>query len=186
MFPGFHFSSHILMKSLFDIWIPDHIIIVPFFILLIRIGWWFVAFPFSLLIFVYDECRRYLMRKNPGGWLEKETYYWREPPCPLTASKSPQITPSMRITPYHHQSITTAIPDFAIVADDYQQNQPIVCEPVLTTISNVEPFEQCNFSQISRVLIDADLSSFNIFPDFIRLQAMGGFFVWLFSNLLCC
>jgi len=41
----------------------------------LRIGWWFVAFPFSLLIFVYDECRRYLLRKNPGGWLEKETYY---------------------------------------------------------------------------------------------------------------
>jgi len=37
--------------------------------------WWFIAFPFSLLIFVYDEIRRYFLRKYPGGWVEKETYY---------------------------------------------------------------------------------------------------------------
>merc|ERR1711931_369747 len=37
--------------------------------------WWFIAFPFSLLIFVYDECRRYFLRRNPGGWVERETYY---------------------------------------------------------------------------------------------------------------
>lgn len=42
----------------------------------LRIGWWFVAFPFSLLIFVYDECRRFILRHNPGGWVELETYYW--------------------------------------------------------------------------------------------------------------
>ncbi|XP_071806679.1 sodium/potassium-transporting ATPase subunit alpha-3-like [Asterias amurensis] len=41
----------------------------------LRIGWWFVAFPFSILIFVYDECRRFILRRNPGGWVEKETYY---------------------------------------------------------------------------------------------------------------
>ncbi|XP_038065477.1 sodium/potassium-transporting ATPase subunit alpha-3-like [Patiria miniata] len=41
----------------------------------LRIGWWFVAIPFSVLIFVYDECRRFLLRRNPGGWVEKETYY---------------------------------------------------------------------------------------------------------------
>ncbi|XP_071959681.1 sodium/potassium-transporting ATPase subunit alpha-3-like isoform X2 [Antedon mediterranea] len=41
----------------------------------IRINWWFTAFPFSLLIFVYDECRRYIIRSRPGGWVEKETYY---------------------------------------------------------------------------------------------------------------
>nr|NP_001116982.2 sodium/potassium ATPase alpha subunit [Strongylocentrotus purpuratus] len=41
----------------------------------LRIGWWFVAFPFSLLIFVYDECRRFILRHNPGGWVELETYY---------------------------------------------------------------------------------------------------------------
>jgi len=28
--------------------------------------------PFSLFIFVYDECRRFIMRRNPGGWVELE------------------------------------------------------------------------------------------------------------------
>ena len=30
-------------------------------------SWWFLGFPFSLLIFVYDECRRFFLRRNPGG-----------------------------------------------------------------------------------------------------------------------
>merc|ERR1711931_413719 len=38
-------------------------------------SWWFIAIPFSLLIFCYDECRRYFLRRNPGGWVERETYY---------------------------------------------------------------------------------------------------------------
>merc|ERR1712226_1018401 len=38
-------------------------------------SWWFIAFPFSLLIFVYDETRRFFLRKYPGGWVEQETYY---------------------------------------------------------------------------------------------------------------
>jgi len=38
-------------------------------------SWWFIAFPFSLLIFIYDECRRYFLRRYPGGWVERETYY---------------------------------------------------------------------------------------------------------------
>jgi len=37
--------------------------------------WWLPALPFSILIWVYDEVRRYLLRKSPGGWIEKETYY---------------------------------------------------------------------------------------------------------------
>ncbi|XP_012560801.1 sodium/potassium-transporting ATPase subunit alpha-like [Hydra vulgaris] len=37
--------------------------------------WWLPGLPFSLLIFVYDEIRRYLLRKYPGGWVEQETYY---------------------------------------------------------------------------------------------------------------
>ncbi|XP_067939031.1 sodium/potassium-transporting ATPase subunit alpha-B-like [Watersipora subatra] len=41
----------------------------------LRITWWFPALPFSLLIFVYDEVRRFLLRKYPGGWVEAETYY---------------------------------------------------------------------------------------------------------------
>merc|ERR1712117_435721 len=38
-------------------------------------NWWLPALPFSLLIFCYDETRKYLLRRNPGGWIEQETYY---------------------------------------------------------------------------------------------------------------
>ena len=31
--------------------------------------WWFIGIPFSLLIFIYDEIRRFLLRRNPGGKL---------------------------------------------------------------------------------------------------------------------
>lgn len=38
--------------------------------------WWLVPMPFSLLIFLYDETRKYLIRNNaPGNWVETETYY---------------------------------------------------------------------------------------------------------------
>nr|P30714.2 RecName: Full=Sodium/potassium-transporting ATPase subunit alpha-1; Short=Na(+)/K(+) ATPase alpha-1 subunit; AltName: Full=Sodium pump subunit alpha-1; Flags: Precursor [Rhinella marina]CAA77842.2 sodium/potassium-transporting ATPase alpha-1 subunit [Rhinella marina] len=37
--------------------------------------WWFCAFPYSLLIFIYDEVRKLILRRSPGGWVEKETYY---------------------------------------------------------------------------------------------------------------
>merc|ERR1719277_1549291 len=38
-------------------------------------SWWFVPMPFSLIIFCYDETRKFLIRKTPGGWVEQETYY---------------------------------------------------------------------------------------------------------------
>ncbi|ESO03570.1 hypothetical protein HELRODRAFT_187047 [Helobdella robusta] len=38
-------------------------------------SWWFIAAPFSIAIIVYDEIRRYILRRSPGGWLERETYY---------------------------------------------------------------------------------------------------------------
>ena len=41
----------------------------------LKFNWWLPAIPFSIAIFVYDEVRKYLLRRNPGGWLEKETYY---------------------------------------------------------------------------------------------------------------
>jgi len=41
----------------------------------LRFWWWLPALPFSIVIWIYDECRRYLLRKYPGGWVEKETYY---------------------------------------------------------------------------------------------------------------
>jgi len=41
----------------------------------LRFVWWLPPLPFSLLIFVYDECRRFVLRRNPGGFVETETYY---------------------------------------------------------------------------------------------------------------
>ncbi|XP_025081667.1 sodium/potassium-transporting ATPase subunit alpha-B-like isoform X2 [Pomacea canaliculata] len=41
----------------------------------LRASWWFTAIPFSLAIFVYDECRKLILRRNPGGFVERETYY---------------------------------------------------------------------------------------------------------------
>ncbi|XP_030377311.1 sodium/potassium-transporting ATPase subunit alpha [Scaptodrosophila lebanonensis] len=37
--------------------------------------WWTYAFPFGILIILFDEGRRYLIRRSPGGWVEQETYY---------------------------------------------------------------------------------------------------------------
>jgi len=37
--------------------------------------WWFVPMPFSAIIFAYDEIRKTLIRRYPGGWVENETYY---------------------------------------------------------------------------------------------------------------
>ena len=31
-----------------------------------QFNWWLPALPFSLLIFTYDETRKYLLRRNPG------------------------------------------------------------------------------------------------------------------------
>ncbi|XP_057376626.1 sodium/potassium-transporting ATPase subunit alpha-B-like [Daphnia carinata] len=41
----------------------------------IKWNWWLPAMPYALLIFVYDEIRKYIIRRNPGGWVEQETYY---------------------------------------------------------------------------------------------------------------
>jgi sodium/potassium-transporting ATPase subunit alpha len=42
----------------------------------LKINWWLPALPFSLLIWVYDECRKTLLRRlPPGNFVERETYY---------------------------------------------------------------------------------------------------------------
>jgi len=41
----------------------------------LRFTWWIPPMPFSVLIFIYDEIRKHLLRKYPGGWVEMETYY---------------------------------------------------------------------------------------------------------------
>merc|ERR1711990_370597 len=41
----------------------------------LKFNWWLPAIPFSILIWCYDETRKFLLRRNPGGWIEQETYY---------------------------------------------------------------------------------------------------------------
>ncbi|XP_034238988.1 sodium/potassium-transporting ATPase subunit alpha isoform X5 [Thrips palmi] len=41
----------------------------------LKFVWWLPALPFTLSIFIYDEVRRFYLRRYPGGWLEQETYY---------------------------------------------------------------------------------------------------------------
>ncbi|CAL1532052.1 unnamed protein product [Lymnaea stagnalis] len=41
----------------------------------LRFTWWLCAIPYSLLIFTYDEMRRFLLRRYPGGFVEREMYY---------------------------------------------------------------------------------------------------------------
>merc|ERR1711860_353297 len=39
----------------------------------LKINWWLPAIPFSILIWVYDECRKTLLRRlPPGNWVERE------------------------------------------------------------------------------------------------------------------
>ncbi|KAG9328701.1 hypothetical protein JZ751_011428 [Albula glossodonta] len=38
----------------------------------LKVSWWFCAFPYSLLIFVYDEIRKFILRRSPGGELGGE------------------------------------------------------------------------------------------------------------------
>lgn len=37
--------------------------------------WWLLGVPFTLLTIVIDETRKFIMRKNPGGWVERVSYY---------------------------------------------------------------------------------------------------------------
>jgi len=42
----------------------------------VRFTWWLAALPFALLIFIYDELRKFILRRSPSGsWVERETYY---------------------------------------------------------------------------------------------------------------
>uniref|UniRef100_A0A2K6BZ48 Sodium/potassium-transporting ATPase subunit alpha n=1 Tax=Macaca nemestrina TaxID=9545 RepID=A0A2K6BZ48_MACNE len=42
-------------------------------------SWWFCAFPYSFLIFVYDEIRKLILRRNPGAWHWLESHRISEP-----------------------------------------------------------------------------------------------------------
>lgn len=65
---------------LIELFLGALIVYVPFLNYLLQtepISWvyWLPGIPFSLLIVFGDELRKYLIRKKPGGWMEKHTYY---------------------------------------------------------------------------------------------------------------
>ncbi|KAJ3441746.1 sodium/potassium-transporting atpase subunit alpha [Anaeramoeba flamelloides] len=41
----------------------------------IKIRYWAISIPFFILIFVFDETRKFLLRKYPNGWVERFTQY---------------------------------------------------------------------------------------------------------------
>uniref|UniRef100_F7ALS8 Sodium/potassium-transporting ATPase subunit alpha n=1 Tax=Xenopus tropicalis TaxID=8364 RepID=F7ALS8_XENTR len=41
----------------------------------IRVQYWFVSIEYTILILVYDELRKLLIRTFPGSWVDKELYY---------------------------------------------------------------------------------------------------------------
>ncbi|XP_012415002.1 LOW QUALITY PROTEIN: potassium-transporting ATPase alpha chain 2-like [Trichechus manatus latirostris] len=42
---------------------------------MLRVQYWFVALPYAILIWVYDEVRKLFIRLYPGGWWDKNMYY---------------------------------------------------------------------------------------------------------------
>lgn len=41
----------------------------------LRFEWWLWPIPFGILVFIYDELRKFVIRRQPKGWVELETYY---------------------------------------------------------------------------------------------------------------
>jgi sodium/potassium-transporting ATPase subunit alpha len=41
----------------------------------LRWTWWFAPWPFFILLIIYDELRKLCVRRLPGSFIEKETYY---------------------------------------------------------------------------------------------------------------
>ncbi|CAF0982594.1 unnamed protein product [Adineta steineri] len=41
----------------------------------LKLHWWFLPLPFTLLVFVYDEWRKFMARKFPGSFIDRETSY---------------------------------------------------------------------------------------------------------------
>uniref|UniRef100_G3UFC6 Sodium/potassium-transporting ATPase subunit alpha n=2 Tax=Loxodonta africana TaxID=9785 RepID=G3UFC6_LOXAF len=42
---------------------------------MLRAQYWFMAVPYAILIWVYDEVRKLFIRLYPGGWWDKNMYY---------------------------------------------------------------------------------------------------------------
>ncbi|UYV71252.1 ATP1A1 [Cordylochernes scorpioides] len=72
------FSNTVLLQALlFETLMAMALPYLPGMLYMLPIGfrWWLPAIPFAILILIYDEGRRFLLRKYPGGWVESETYY---------------------------------------------------------------------------------------------------------------
>ncbi|CAG2166039.1 unnamed protein product [Oppiella nova] len=41
----------------------------------LKLYWWFCSIPFAILMIIFDELRRFLLRRYPNGWVENETFY---------------------------------------------------------------------------------------------------------------
>lgn len=41
----------------------------------LKFEWWLYPIPFGILIFIYDELRKFIIRRKPKGWVDQETYY---------------------------------------------------------------------------------------------------------------
>ncbi|XP_036600930.1 potassium-transporting ATPase alpha chain 2 [Trichosurus vulpecula] len=41
----------------------------------LRVQYWFVAVPYAIVIWLYDELRKLLIRRYPGSWWDKNMYY---------------------------------------------------------------------------------------------------------------
>lgn len=38
-------------------------------------AWWLPGVPYAVIILIYDELRKLWIRRNPGGWWDRETCY---------------------------------------------------------------------------------------------------------------
>nr|CAD7266652.1 unnamed protein product [Timema shepardi] len=41
----------------------------------LKIQWWLPGIPWAIILMIFDETRKYLIRRFPGGFFERETYY---------------------------------------------------------------------------------------------------------------
>jgi sodium/potassium-transporting ATPase subunit alpha len=71
---------YMLIGMLFETGLALFLIYVPgfdqFFLTgPLRFTWWLPPLVFAVMIFTYDEIRKWVMRRHPGCALEKETYW---------------------------------------------------------------------------------------------------------------
>uniref|UniRef100_A0A8B9QJA7 Sodium/potassium-transporting ATPase subunit alpha n=1 Tax=Apteryx owenii TaxID=8824 RepID=A0A8B9QJA7_APTOW len=73
----------------------------------LKVTWWFCAFPYSLLIFAYDEVRKLILRRYPGG----ECHPWPPAQTPKTPQggqcppKPPLCPPTRASHPEGHPKV---------------------------------------------------------------------------------